>query len=385
MTDQQADARTQEHENALSTGVRGNELPALTQDLVGADHPMATVLNASLYNQLKSVASTFAQSQLVPEHFRNKPHDVFIALHMAKRLGCDPILVLQNIYIVQGTPGWKANFVVGQANMSKVFGSKIRWRTERYGEPLKTTRMVGPRGNKKQVDVTVPNISVTAYAKDPDGGDDLEAEVSMQMAIDEGWTENPKYTSMGEHMLKYRAATFLIRLYAPEVLLGVPVADELDDIAASEPPAEALHEEQRTAEGDVTAADITSSIQAKAGGAGSGKAPAQKTTQASAGGRVIEGEGSVEVAPETAGQAPSGEGQADATTGKDEPMATEPHPDEAIETRRCDWIAVGREIGVEPQRGETLSAYAERVKAEQNGSDPLTEQQGSEIDAAMRG
>jgi hypothetical protein len=50
------------------------------------------------------------------------------------------------------------------------------------------------------------------------------------MAKAEGWTRNAKYQTMPEHMLRWRSATMLIRLFAPEVMLGIPAADELEDI-----------------------------------------------------------------------------------------------------------------------------------------------------------
>ncbi len=53
------------------------------------------------------------------------------------------------------------------------------------------------------------------------------------MAEAAGWTKNPKYRSMPEHMLRYRSATLLIRLYAPEVMHGYSTAAELRDISAA--------------------------------------------------------------------------------------------------------------------------------------------------------
>jgi hypothetical protein len=54
--------------------------------------------------------------------------------------------------------------------------------------------------------------------------------VSMKMARLEGWTKNPKYTSMPELMLRNRAATFFGRQYIPDLLLGVQTSEEVVDI-----------------------------------------------------------------------------------------------------------------------------------------------------------
>lgn len=195
-----------------------NEQHQLQVDLVSAAHPMGTLLNAGVYNHLKLVATHFAQSQLIPKHFQGKPQDVFIALHMAHRMGADPVMVLQNLYVVHGTPGWSAKFIIAQANMSKVFKGRIKFRYEGDESP----------------DVTKSTLKVTAYATMDDGSDDVvEASASMDMARAEGWTSNTKYKGMQRQMLSYRAATLLVRLYAPEVLMGVQVADEIEDTVAA--------------------------------------------------------------------------------------------------------------------------------------------------------
>ena len=50
----------------------------------------------------------------------------------------------------------------------------------------------------------------------------------MEEAKADGWTRNPKYRSMPEQMLRWRAATRLIGLYMPEVLFGLGVKEEAD-------------------------------------------------------------------------------------------------------------------------------------------------------------
>jgi len=55
----------------------------------------------------------------------------------------------------------------------------------------------------------------------------------MKEARAEGWTKNPKYSSLPELMLRYRAAILLIRTHMPEVLNGLHTVEELDDIRVS--------------------------------------------------------------------------------------------------------------------------------------------------------
>ncbi len=219
-------------------------------DLVPMNSPMATILNPVLYKHLMTVAAQFATTQLIPKHFQDKPQDVFVALHMAHRMGCDPILVLQNLYVVHGMPGWKSSFIIAQANMAKAFASPIRWRVEKRSEPIaiKRKKTSWDNGQKRttEVNAVVPDIAVTAYAADKTTGEELAVEVTMQQAIAEGWTDNEKYSSLGEQMLRYRSAAFLVRLYAPQVMLGVPVVDELEDVEGVAAPAAPAEPAMRT-------------------------------------------------------------------------------------------------------------------------------------------
>jgi hypothetical protein len=188
-------------------------LPAVTerqQVLVPATPNMLFDPDAFAHGQ--RVANLFASSQLVPQHLRGKVADCFIALHMAERLKEDPLIVMQNIVIVSGKAGWMTQYMIGRANRSGVFKGRINWRTTGAGDKLE----------------------VTAFATLADTGDEVSATTSMAMAKAEGWTSNKKYQSMPEHMLRWRSATMLIRLFCPEVMLGIPAADELEDVQAGQ-------------------------------------------------------------------------------------------------------------------------------------------------------
>jgi hypothetical protein len=49
----------------------------------------------------------------------------------------------------------------------------------------------------------------------------------------EGWLAKPgsKWKTMPELMFRYRAAAFFGRLYAPDILMGMPTSDEMLDIS----------------------------------------------------------------------------------------------------------------------------------------------------------
>lgn len=174
------------------------------------------LLDPELFGQAQRAAKALAFSPLTPAHIRSGGSEVAIAnailiLELAHRMGESPLAVAQSVFFVNGTAGWKASYMISRANRSGVFHGPIRWRVEGEGDSLR----------------------VVAYAKLAETGDTVEADASMEMAKAENWTKNSKYRSMPKQMLQYRSAVFLIRLYAPEVMLGYQTVEEVEDTAAA--------------------------------------------------------------------------------------------------------------------------------------------------------
>jgi hypothetical protein len=159
-------------------------------------------------------AEIMAQSDIIPSHYRQKPANVFIAVQTAYRMDLDPMLVMQNTYVVSGKLGMNTSFAISLANKSGMFINGIRYRQEGTGE----------------------NMTVTAYTNLKRTNEEISYTFSYKTAVAEGYTRNPKYKTMPELMLRYRAATLLIRTHAPEVLNGMHMVEELEDVTlASEP------------------------------------------------------------------------------------------------------------------------------------------------------
>lgn len=163
--------------------------------------------NPAAFEHTWRVAKAFSMSQMVPPHFQQKPENCMVALMMAQQLEVNPLLALQNLTVIQGRPGFNAQFAIALANRRGPFAGPITWRSKGQGDSLE----------------------VSAHAVIKSTGEAVSVMVSMEMAKAEGWTKNPKYRSIPEQMLRYRSATWLIRLYCPEVLLGFGTSDELDD------------------------------------------------------------------------------------------------------------------------------------------------------------
>lgn len=169
------------------------------------------LMDPESFNHMQRVGGMLALSPLFPDHLRKGSKETAIAngvlvMNMAARLGEDPLTVAQNIYFVSGKPGWSSSYMIGKANQHGVFKDPISWEIKGKGETL----------------------SVTAFGDLASTGKRVEVTCDMAMAKAEGWTSNKKYQSMPEQMLRYRSATFLIRLYCPEVMVGVPAQVEVE-------------------------------------------------------------------------------------------------------------------------------------------------------------
>lgn len=199
------------------------ETTQVIAEVPAAEHaPLETVPQTSAFTDSNAfelaqrVANALVASNLVPEQFRGKQNlpNAMLALEMANRVGMSPLATMQNLYVVHGKPTWSAQFIISVVNHSGRF-SPLRFDMKGEG----STR------------------SCTAHATDLQTGEKLEGvTVSMEMAHAEGWSKKAgsKWRTMPELMLKYRAATFFGRLYAPDLLLGMQSVEEVRDIEVSQ-------------------------------------------------------------------------------------------------------------------------------------------------------
>lgn len=155
-------------------------------------------------------AEMFAASDLVPNHYRGKPANCFIAINRAQRLGVDEMYFLEKTFIVGGKLGMAAELAIELANASGRFRGQIKFRLFGEGEA---------RG-------------CTAFATLASDGETVENTVTYAMAKADGWTKNNKWNSLRDQMLQYRAGVFLARLYAGGSMGGMYTREELEDVAA---------------------------------------------------------------------------------------------------------------------------------------------------------
>ena len=150
---------------------------------------------------------------MVPKQFQGQNNfgNCVIALNMAQRLGADPLMVMQNLYVVHSTPSWSSKFMVAMFNQCG------RYESIRYEE-------TGEKGTDTQ--------GIIAWAKEKSTGEILKGpEVTIGIAKKEGWygKDGSKWKTMPDQMLRYRAAAWFIRTTAPELSMGLQTVDEVND------------------------------------------------------------------------------------------------------------------------------------------------------------
>jgi hypothetical protein len=140
-----------------------------------------------------------------------------IALNMAQRMSADPLMVMQSLYLVHGRPSWSAQFLIATFNRNGRYSS-IRYKWQ------------GTEGKD--------DWGCRAYATELATGNEIIGPlVTIGLAKAEGWFQRTgsKWKTIPELMLTYRAAAWMVRTNAPEIAMGLPTADELDDVVTLTP------------------------------------------------------------------------------------------------------------------------------------------------------
>jgi hypothetical protein len=183
--------------------------PTAAQPMAGS---MEVYLNKDTFAAACQMAKSLMASTLVPEAYRSNLPNCLIALEMATRIKASPLQVMQSLDLIHGRPSWRSTFIIASINTCGRF-SPLRFRME--GKPGTMDR------------------ACTATAIERETGELPEGPaITMTMAKAEGWLEKngSKWKTMPELMLRYRAAAFFGRLYAPEMLLGMQTIEEQQDV-----------------------------------------------------------------------------------------------------------------------------------------------------------
>lgn len=168
-------------------------------------------LSPQNFEQALTFSNYLAESDLVPKDFKGKPGNCLIAMQWGAELGLKPLQSLQNLAVINGRPAlW------GDAVIALVLASPVC----EY--------------------VTEDDDGNTAYCRvKRKGGPEQVRSFSMADAQKAGLTNKQgPWTQYPKRMRQMRARAFALRDVFPDVLRGMPVAEELQDMAANPLPVE---------------------------------------------------------------------------------------------------------------------------------------------------
>jgi hypothetical protein len=175
--------------------------------------PNDSAFSLQSFEHAQRVAKMLSASDLIPQVYKNNIQNTMIALEMANRIGASPLMVMQNLNVIQGKPSWGSSFIIAAINKCGDF-SKLNFALSGSGDDL----------------------SCFAYAKELATDKEIKGPtVTIAMAIAEGWVSKAgsKWKTMPELMIQYRAAAFFGRLHKPELLMGMQSSEELSDTSNS--------------------------------------------------------------------------------------------------------------------------------------------------------
>lgn len=158
------------------------------------------------------MADCLSKSTIVPKDYQNNSGNCMIAIEMASRIDTSPMMVMQNLYIVNGRPAWSSQWIIAMINSSRRYKTELQFT---FGNDEKDG-----------------GLSCQAWAEDYAGHKVVGPKITMNMAVAEGWTtkNGSKWKTMPQVMIQYRAASFFGRMNCPDMIMGIYSKDEVTDM-----------------------------------------------------------------------------------------------------------------------------------------------------------
>ncbi|OBU55088.1 hypothetical protein [Stenotrophomonas maltophilia] len=160
-------------------------------------------LSPQTFEQALTFADILADSDMVPKDFKGKPGNCLIAMQWGAELGLKPLQALQNIAIINGRPALWGDAVIALVRNSPL----CEYVTESDDGGTAVCR-VKRRGESEEV---------RTFSTE-------DAKVANLLGKAGPWTQYPK------RMRQMRARAFALRDVFPDVLRGMPIAEEVMDI-----------------------------------------------------------------------------------------------------------------------------------------------------------
>lgn len=154
--------------------------------------------------QLWKFAQTAAKTGLIPQSFRNKPEDCYIAIHMGLELGLKPLQALSGIAVVNGKPCLYGDSLIA---LVRAF-PHCEYVVEEFNTETMTAICKAKRKDQPE--------QVTEFSQE-------DAKTAKLWGKQGPWTQYPK------RMLQMRARGFCLRDTFPDALMGLITMEEAQD------------------------------------------------------------------------------------------------------------------------------------------------------------
>ena len=205
--------------------VKTPEVEQEEQALVAAENtvPMTGFwTNTDAIKASYKIANLLCKSSLVPQAYKNNPVDCMIAMEMTQRTNFPLLMVMQNLYIIQGKPSWSGQFCTAVVNASGRFS------------PLEFIQLTNEDGSLKGYYAQATRLATGKLC--------TGSPVTWDMVKGEGWysKSGSKWKTMPDLMFHYRAAAFFVREHCPDLLCGLQTAEEVQDVKGYEQPKETV-------------------------------------------------------------------------------------------------------------------------------------------------
>ncbi len=170
----------------------------------------STVLQSVMPQSMAEViqfAEIASKTNLVPDHFRGKADDCFLAIQGGMELGLGPFQALQGSAIINGRYSLYGDHLIGLVQADR---TRCKYIHETFVEETTTAYCETQR-------VGDPDSYVTKFSKE----DAVKARL---------WGKPGPWADYPKRMLQMRARAFCLRDKYSDILKGIPIAEEQMDI-----------------------------------------------------------------------------------------------------------------------------------------------------------
>ena len=176
-------------------------------------------------DQALRISEMFAKSDLVPDSYKNKPANIFLAVSAGASLGLAPFQAMQNIAVINGKPS-----VWGDALLAMVRNDK---------RCLSVKETIDGEGRARTATCKVSRLA-------SDGSTELiESSFSMGQAQSANLLNRPPWKNYPDRMLQMRDRGFALRDAFADVIGGLITGEEAQDFPVPKDAVQELEKDPR--------------------------------------------------------------------------------------------------------------------------------------------